>query len=70
MDILLQLMQNHEDILIIGNLGQHFQLLQLHIQRIVIVDEEYLQFLWQQEWSLLQHQIDRLQYQITYLTLS
>ena len=40
MDVLLQLMQNHEYVLVVCYLGQHFQLFQLDVQRVMVIHEE------------------------------
>ena len=45
MNVLLQFMQNHENVLIVGYLRQHFQFLQLHIKWIMIIYEKDLELL-------------------------
>jgi hypothetical protein len=37
--------KDHQDILVVSNLGEHFELLELDIERIMIVNEEDLEFL-------------------------
>ncbi len=61
MDVLLQFVQNHQNVLVVGYLWQHFQLLQLHIKWVVIIHEKDLEFLGKKQWSFLQDKVDRLE---------
>ena len=61
MDVLLQFVQNHQNVLVVGYLRQHFQLLQLHVKWVVIIHEKDLEFLGKKQWSLLQDKVDRLE---------
>lgn len=69
-DVLLQLVQNHEDILVVGDLRQHLQLLKLDVERVMVIDEEDLQFLRQKQRPFLEHQVDGLENQVADLVLT
>lgn len=61
-NILLEFVENHQDILIVGNFGHHFELLELHIERIMIVDKEYLQLFREEKSPFLKDQINSFQH--------
>ena len=52
-DVLFQLVQDHENILVVGYFGKDLQLLQLDVERVVVVDEEYFELFGQKQRSLL-----------------
>lgn len=58
LDALPQLVQNQENVLIAGNFGQYFQLLELDVERIMIIDEEDLEFLREEKGPFLQDEVN------------
>jgi hypothetical protein len=62
------MMQDHQDVFIVGNLTQNFQFFHFHIQGIMIIDKEDFELFRQEQRPFLQDQIDRLEHQVTDLT--
>lgn len=63
-------MKDHQDILIVGDLRKHFKLFEFDVERVMVVDEEDLQFLRQEEWPFLEDQIYGFEDQVADLILT
>lgn len=61
-NILFEFVENHQDIFIVGNFGHNFELLELHIERIMVVDKEYLQLFGEEKSPFLKDQINSFQH--------
>jgi hypothetical protein len=62
-------MQDHKDILVIGDFTQNLQFFHFNIQRIVIIDEKNFKLFGQEQGSFLQNKIDGFKYQVTNFAL-
>ena len=63
-------MQNHQNIFIVSDLRKHFQLLQLDIERVVVVDKENFQLFRKQKGAFLEDEVDCFEDEIADLILA
>ena len=52
-DVLLEFVQDHENVFVVCNFGEHVKFFEFDVKRVVVVDEEDLEFLGEQQWSFL-----------------